>query len=547
MDWRSDSWENAVTGLGTLRDKLQAHTPRMRNQLSDTALEALHTEDDICARIVEQLPADALREGFSVAIKSDQVADTTTVGKDIDKVLAGLGAEAALREAWVWGRLYGFGAVFLGVDDGRTPDDPLDLEAVVRLTHLTVFRRTQLQQNTYYGDLSAPNYGKVETYRVTNLGVPHGSTAKPISAAASTLVIHESRLLAFRGVLTSRYGAQAACFWDDSILQRVFQAVQASSSSWMGAAHLMTDASQGVLKIANLMQLMTAAGEEKLRARIKFLDICRSVARAILLDERESFERIATPFSGIPELLDRFMMRVASAAQMPVTVLFGRSPAGMNATGESDIRTWYDQVAAERGKRLTPAIDKLVRAVMATDKGPTNGKQLDGFEVCYPPLWQPTAKERAETFKTTADALSTLVTAKIILPEEAGIKLAKSGDFDELDVEAREASLQYELERGEQEPDELGADPAAAGLDPQLPTGDQPASASALNGAQVQSLIEVVRAVASGELPREAAIAIIMRGFLVTPEDAADLLSSVHVKPASTAAPPPPPPRPSAT
>jgi len=470
MDWRSDSWENAVTGLGTLRDKLQAHTPRLRSQLSDSALEALHTEDDICARIVEQLPADALREGFSIAVAANQVADTATVGKDIDDALNALGAEQALREAWVWGRLYGFGAVYLGVDDGVTPDEPLDLTRVVRLTHLNVFRRTQLQQHTYYGDISAPNYGKVATYRVTSLAVPSGSTATPVVASARQLVIHESRLLSFRGVLTSRFGAQSACYWDDSILQRVFQAVQASSSSWMGAAHLMTDASQGVLKIANLMQLMTAAGEEKLRARIKFLDICRSVARAILLDERESFERIATPFSGIPELLDRFMMRVASAAQMPVTVLFGRSPAGMNATGESDIRTWYDQVAAERGKRLTPQIDKLVRVIMATNKGPTAGKVLDSFEVTYPALWQPTAKEYAETLKITADALSTLVASKIILPEEAAIKLAHCSDFDELDLEAREAALQYELERlAEPEPE-----PEPPMLPPALPNGRPP-------------------------------------------------------------------------
>jgi len=476
MEWRGDSWENAVTGLGTLRDKLQAHAPKLRAQLSDASLEALHTEDDICARIVEQLPADALREGFSIAVGADQVADGTSVGNEIDQVLAGLGAEAALREAWVWGRLYGFGAVFLGVDDGRTPDEPLDLNAVVRLTHLNVFRRTQLQQNTYYGDIGAPNYGKVATYRVTNLGLPFGSTAKPVSQGASQLVIHESRMLAFRGVLTSRFGAQASCFWDDSVLQRVYQAVQASSSSWMGAAHLMTDASQGVLKIANLMQLMTAAGEEKLRARIKFLDICRSVARAILLDERESFERIATPFSGIPELLDRFMIRVASAAETPVTVLFGRSPAGMNATGESDVRTWYDKVAAERGKRLTPQIDKLVRVIMATDKGPTKGQVLDGFEVVYPPLWQPTAKERAETLKTTADALATLVNAKVILPEEAAIKLAHSGEFDELDVEAREAALRYELERlaepePEPEPPPMLPPGNGNGIDPEPPNG----------------------------------------------------------------------------
>ena len=84
MEWRGDSWENAVTGLGTLRDKLQAHAPKLRAQLSDASLEALHTEDDICARIVEQLPADALREGFSIAVGADQVADGTSVGNEID-------------------------------------------------------------------------------------------------------------------------------------------------------------------------------------------------------------------------------------------------------------------------------------------------------------------------------------------------------------------------------------------------------------------------------------------------------------------------------
>lgn len=469
---RLDSWENAITGLGTLRDKLKAHAPRMSPQLPDAALEALHTDDDICARIIEQLPGDALRNGFTVSLPNDSIADASSVGKAIDKALANLGAESALREAWVWGRLYGFGAVLLGVDDGLPLFEPLDIDKVVGLSHLTVLRRPQLHPETYYDDISKPMYGKVETYRITTSVLPRGSQSRQAYRDKQTrdYVVHESRLLSFRGAPTSRWGIQSASEWDDSILQRVYQAVQASSSSWMSAAHLMTDASQGVLKITNLMQLLTAAGEEKLRQRIRFLDLGRSVCRALLIDERETFERTPTPFTGVPELLDRFMMRVASAAQMPVTILFGRSPAGMNATGEADTRAWYDQVATERSKRLTPQIDKLVRVLTAVDHGPTKGVVIDEFAVVYPPLWQPTAKERAETLKITADALATLTTSRIILPEEGALKLAHCGEFDELDVEAREAALRYELERlADPQPD-----PAPRALPPGNPARPEP-------------------------------------------------------------------------
>jgi phage-related protein (TIGR01555 family) len=472
-----DGWENFVTALGTTRDKLTAQRPSLPNQLPDTTLEALHTGDDLCARIVEQLPQDALRAGFSISIDAADVADPAATAKDINNALAKLNAPQALVQAWIWARLYGFGAVLLGADDGGSLDEPLELDRVYSLTHLHVLRRPELEAAQYYDDITQPNFGQVEIYRLIASTVPYTTVTNGRAPAARPTVnelVHESRLLKFRGVHTSRWGALSAFYWDDSILQRVFAAMQAFSSTWMGAAHLMTDASQAVIKLANLMQLVTAAGEEKMRQRMRWLDIGRSVARAVVLDERESFERVPTPFTGIPELLDRFMVRVASAANMPVTVLFGRSPAGMNATGESDTRTWYDQVATERTKALTPQIEQLTRILMATDDGPTEGKILEGFCVDYPPLWQPTDKEAAETFKLIADALVALTNAKIILPEEAAVRLAKRADFSELDVAAREAALKYELERmlePPQEPPQLPPQPP-----PQPPEQNQPAA-----------------------------------------------------------------------
>ena len=43
---------------------------------------------------------------------------------------------------------------------------------------------------------------------------------------------------------------------------------------------------------------------------------------------------------------------------------------------------------------------------------------------------------------------------------------------------------------------------------------------TSLNGAQVASMVEIVSKVATGELPRESGVNIILTSFPVTPEDA---------------------------
>lgn len=80
----------------------------------------------------------------------------------------------------------------------------------------------------------------------------------------------------------------------------------------------------------------------------------------------------------------------------------------------------------------------------------------------------------------------------------------------------------------------------------QLP-GDTEAEDTALNGAQVTSLVQVVQSVANGQIPRDAAIGILKRAFLVDDAGAAELLGSAGAgfvpKPDK---PPPAPPAPAA-
>lgn len=470
---RLDAWQNAMTGLGTLRDKLSYQKAVSSKRLADGELETLYTDDDICARIVEKLPSDAVRGGFNLKLDAEDNDEATSTSRDIVEAVEELDALRKLRQAWIWARLYGGGAVFIGADDGQEVFEPLDLERVRSIKFLNVLRRTQMQVVSYYDQVTEPHFGDPKLFRIVQLGAPQTNG----SDSLLDVVVHESRFLHFRGVTTARLPVLSGDQWDDSVLQRVYGAIQQSSSAWMSVSHLMTDASQGVLKIENLMQMLSTGGEAMLRRRIQMMDLARSVCRAILVDaNKESFERVSTSFVGIPDLLDRMMMRVAAAADMPVTELFGRSAAGMNATGEGDKRNWYDSVAAERTDKLQPKLKQLVRLVMATDDGPTQGKILDGWSIEFPELWQPTAAERATTFKTTADAITGLVNAQIALPEEGALKLVHDGWFVELDVASREAALKIELERLAKPP--APVDPNAPlpdpNADPDDPNADDP-------------------------------------------------------------------------
>lgn len=461
---REDGWENPVTGLGGLRDKAMAHTIKPVTQLSDEQIDALFNGDDLAARIVNDLPQDACRAGFLLTIKGTESDESTSTAREILDEAKRLQVMLKLRQAWIWGRAYGGGAVFVGAVDGKKVSKPLDLDDVRTLRFLNVLRRPQLRIEKRYDRVDEPKFGEPELYRIVVRGQP------------TQQVIHESRLIMFGGQLTARSGEASVEEWDYSVLQRVLDAVRMSSSSWMSVSHLLLDASQGVLKIKDFLKMLAAKGEDQLRKRMAMVDLGRAVCRALVVDaDSEGFERVATSFAGIPETLEKIMLRVSSAAEMPQTKLFGRAPSGMNATGESDMKTWYDRVDLARDEMLKPALEQIVRLIMATADGPTKGKQLDEWEIHFPPLVQQSDKERADAFKVKADALVGLVNGQIIDPLEAALKLAHDGDIDELDVDLLEEmidAVRKAVAAGEPDPRVPELDPDADPNDPNADPND---------------------------------------------------------------------------
>lgn len=394
---RADNWVNVITGLGGRRDRSKGAVITDFARLTVWQLDALYHGQDLPAAIVDKLPQDAFRLGIETG---DPAVDAALVRWD---------ALDQLEMAVTWGRLYGWGAVFLGFSDKLGPmDSPVDLAKVGPgdLKFLMVLDRQDVSIMDRVRDPESPDYGDARYYSVT-------PSADETGTFGGTRV-HASRMIVFGGARTSERQKLRNDGFDLSVLQRPIDVLRDVDQTWRSVMSLLQDMSQAVFKIQGLMDMIANGQKDTVLQRMEIVDMARSVARAVVIDaDGEDFAHVgAANVTGVDPLLVRVFTRLAAAADMPLTVLMGISPAGLNATGESDIRLWYGRVQAQR-TRITPQVRRLVR-VIARSEG------LDPPEsITWPSLWAMTPTEEVAYQKSLADVDTARIANGTLLPEEA--------------------------------------------------------------------------------------------------------------------------------
>jgi uncharacterized protein len=451
---RRDGWYNAITGLGTaLRDK-SATTYFSRNAtLTDDELDALFNDNDLAETIVSAIVDDSLRQGIEIHSADDGAEERL---KALHLECDRLGMVPAFGMAAKMGRLFGAAAVYPVLEDGQDPATPLDRSRVRQIYSLLVVDKQQMQPDSWYTTASSGKIGRPETYRIM----------VDARTSYSNPLVHESRLVLFGGLPTTRRRKQELNGWDRSALQPVYDVLRKTGASFDGVMQLMADMSQAVWKVKNLMGLMGAGEEENIRKRMEIVELARSAFRAIILDaEGESFERQDTTLTGADKLIDKMWQRVATAAKMPMTRLFRISPGGLNATGESDTRNWYDEVGGYRRFELLPRATSLVQLI-ASSIGDKTPEQLS---VCFPSLWQLSPTEDATLKKTTAETDGLLVDKKILLPAQVALQRYAAGRYStetKIDIELYKKLLKSQSDQALEPPT---APPAAKTAQPSPP------------------------------------------------------------------------------
>jgi len=454
-----DNWQNVFTGLGTARDKTQYGRFVSLQEISDTELTALYHQDDTAKRVVALKPREMTRRGFAVNVEGDTEASTAIGQKNRD-----LKTSLRVRDAMIWGRLYGGGVVLIGADDGQPADQPLREEAIRSVKWLHTIDRRWIVAESYFEDpINDPLYGEAKTFRV----IPH-RTAQGM--ASTNMVIHRSRMMIFGGAHTTDEERDRLGGWDHSVLTAVYGVLRAFNDVWASSQHLMAEASQGVFKIAGLMGMIAGGQKEELQTRMQLVDMSKSIARSLLLDadNGEDYSREGASFTDAANMLDKWMLRLASAAEVPVTILMGQSPAGMNATGESDFRWFYDTIQAAQRNDLKPELERLIRLLFLAQDGPTGGKEPESWEIVFHPLWQPTPVEQAALEKATAEKDKIYLETDVITPEEVALSRFRPEGWSaetQIDLEPRETMQAAEatLPDNPTDPDEPPPDEPATG------------------------------------------------------------------------------------
>lgn len=551
---RMDAWSSDVIGIGVAaRDK--SYDARFVAQwiLSDVELEDMFDGNWLLRRIVKLLPEECLRESFGLTIPTDDDAgQASELASEVLTTLGELGAASAVLLAHVWKRAMGGGAIYVEADDGQAADMPLDTTRIRSVRFLRVLAaRTELEVCDVYADPRHPKWGRPATYWMQPQTMGGYLRTK----------VHETRLVIMDGEQCSGRRRQQLRGWGQAVTQSIFDLLRDHGLSFAAATQLLNVASQAVFKMQGLIAGIADGEKDTIHSRMELVELYRSICRALLLDAggpngegAESFELHKVDFGGIPEMLDRIMSQTSAATGYPMTVLFGRSPAGMNATGESDSQTMEKLVRSEQIQVDKPALEAIARLVFLSREGPTRGVEPERWEVTFAPQRVPTAKESAEIRKLTADADRSDIEAGVLLAEEVAVsRYGRHGGYSTettIDVETRKRLLEADrgLPLGDGAEDEPVKPPAvSAATAPSVPEEAKDPT-SALNGAQIAEMRETIAAVARGELPRETGVMILASAFPFDEGQAERIMGSVgrgfEAKAVASAAPPPTPPEP---
>lgn len=198
--------------------------------------------------------------------------------------------------------------------------------------------------------------------------------------------------------------------------------------------------SQSVIKFNELANILSApGGEELVRKRMNLIDQARSIDNTVVLDGLDDYQQHNSTLSGVLDVINAFQTALSAVTDIPITRLFGQSPAGQNATGKSDMNNYYNMVEGLRVNKIKPVIVRIVDLI---------DKAID-YNVTLPQFWTvefnplesldekkeaETDKLKAETDKTKAEYYSTLVAIGAIDGEEIRNTVKSNGDFKTEDV-----------------------------------------------------------------------------------------------------------------
>ena len=398
-----DAFSNVLARLGAGTPNLLEGTEYSLQRMSRdfNTLNALYRESWIVRRIIDVIPADMLKNWVTITSGLDP-----DVEKRLSLTLRRTQLIDKLKRGMQWGRLYG-GAlgVMLVKHQGYDLSQPLQLDWIMPgdFAGLLIFDRWNgvNPSSELIEDITDPDYGFPKYYTVTD------------PAGGGSVKIHHSRVIRFTGNTLPFWEEIAEMQWGASVIESIFDELRKRDNVSWNIAQLTFMANIRVLKMQDLGQLLAATDNESQAELLRTLEAQNMLLNNMgmqVMDAADGLETHQYTFGGLADCYQQFIMDISGAAEIPVTRLFGRSPSGLNATGESDLQNYYDMIAEKQESYLRPILNKVLPPFIIS----TLGSLPDDFDFEVDPVAEPTDKERADLAKCGTDNVVAAYNAGLI-------------------------------------------------------------------------------------------------------------------------------------
>lgn len=428
--FRQDGYVNMLNKYGTSRDTSERYEYRAEPPVPDDMLTMFYEGNGLFARIIDSPAEEALNHGFTLKGLSDEkIEDFYT------QALAELDWEETAMLCVKWARLFGGSIAVMMINDGRGIDEPLDWREIRSIDDIRVYDRSLIQ----------PDYSSMFSYdpddpfgtRGSRLGMPE---YYDVFSKYGSFRVHDSRCLVFQnGVLPENTSNSAYQLWGIPEYIRLKRAIRDAEVAHGTAPKMLDRSVQAIYRMKDLAaELATEEGEDRVLRRLQTIDMARGLLNSITIDsEGEDYDFRAFSFTGVSEVIDSTCNYLSALTCIPQTILFGRSPAGMNSTGMSDLENWYNYLGRIQNRMIKKNLRYLLSIIFQA--GVTSGEidEVPPIKVEFNPLWSLSEQEeasleqmRAATKNTNANTAMVYVQMQAVDPSEVRKKLADSEEFD---------------------------------------------------------------------------------------------------------------------
>ncbi|MDK2966489.1 DUF1073 domain-containing protein [Lacrimispora sp.] len=381
----NDAFSNPIARLGYgTQDLLQAtQYPLTRMTQNYQLLTSLYRDNWIVQNIISTIPEDMIRKWYTV--KSNVAPERIDALQRLERKVH---LRKSILEGMYWGRLYGGAAAIIMVKGQDDLSKPLDYDLILPGTFLGL-QILDRWSGVY------PEMGIVTDPSDPDFGLPAYYTIRDEESGVLVSTVHHSRVIRFTGRELPYNERIAEQYWGESEIEAIYNEVVKRDNVSSNIAALTFRANINYMETDSLDQLLAVNNGQAQRQfwqTLQAQSVIESNFGMRLVNKGDVMHNTQYTFTGLADVYDRVMMDVAGAARTPVTKLFGRSPAGMNSTGESDMNNYYDYIDGLRENRFRPLLEKILPVMLLSAWGAIP----DDLDIDFPPLQTPDSSEVAD-------------------------------------------------------------------------------------------------------------------------------------------------------